>query len=87
MSLTYGLIMGPAIYFGRGDEVRISQMLGIPIGIVPLILGITGLIISLIIIFKVVPNQIRQTFILAGLLGGISGYIIWLKILGPVILP
>ncbi|HFD33206.1 MAG TPA: hypothetical protein ENJ28_10945 [Gammaproteobacteria bacterium] len=74
-------------YFGSGDEVNISQMLNIPVGIIPSVLGALGLLISCFVIFEIIPAGKRLDFILGGLFGGISGYILWMKILGPILLP
>lgn len=73
-------------WFG-GDEYYISEDLNLWSGTIPIILGIMGLLISVYIVFKIVPKNLRLTFILSGLIGGISGFIIWMKIIGPMILP
>ena len=84
MSVSKGLMGGN--YFG-GDEAKISRLLEFPVGAVPILLGFLGLIVSLFVVFKVVSKEIRFTFIIGGLIGGISGFILWLRILGPIILP
>jgi len=73
-------------YFG-GDEKKISELLNVWNGTVSCILGIVGLVISLYIIFRIVPKQLRLTFIIGGFLGGLSGFILWMNILGPKLLP
>lgn len=73
-------------YFG-GDEKHISYGLNLWEGTVPITLGFLGLLISIFIVFKIIPNRIRLTFILSGLLGGIIGFIVWMNILGPKLLP
>ncbi len=80
-------IISPKGDFFGGDEKYISLGLNLWEGTVPIILGIVGLIISLFVIFKIIPYRIRFTFILSGLLGGILGFILWMNILGPIILP
>ncbi|MBZ9632637.1 hypothetical protein LB465_17805 [Salegentibacter sp. LM13S] len=73
-------------YFG-GDEKFISFGLNLWEGTIPIILGFFGLLISLFVIFKIIPNRLRLTFILSGLIGGIIGFILWMDIIGPKILP
>jgi len=86
MSIFNELIAPKGSYFG-GDEHKISIMLNIWEGTIPIILGIIGLIISLFVIFKIVPEKLRFTFLLSGFLGGIIGFILWMYIVGPIILP
>ena len=86
MSIGSGVYFQNGKYFG-GDEAKISRLLELPEWIIPIVLGVTGSIISYYIIFKIVPIQKRFTFIVSGLIGGISGYILWMKIIGPIVLP
>ena len=86
VSVASGLFNGTGILFA-GDEAKISKYFELPIGTAPIILGVLGLIISILIIFKVIPIKLRLTFIISGLLGGIAGFILWMKILGPMVLP
>ena len=80
--------MGGDSYFGStGDEVKISRGLNLWDGTVPIVLGVIGLVISLIVIFKFVPISKRKSFIWGGLIGGISGFILWMIIIGPIVLP
>ncbi len=85
-SVVLGIIKGTGSYFG-GDEAKISTMLDLPIGTFSIILGVLGLIISLFVIFKIIPYNKRLTFIVGGLIGGISGFVLWMDIIGPKILP
>lgn len=73
-------------YFG-GDEKYISEVLNLPIGTTSITLGIIGTLIATFVVFKIVPNKLRLTFMLSGFLGGISGYYLWMKIIGPIVLP
>ncbi len=68
-----------------GDEAKISAMLDLPIGTVPIILGFIGLIVSIYIIFFILPKEKRIRFIIGGLIGGISGFILWMDYLGPIV--
>lgn len=71
----------------RGDESRVSLKLGWPAYTLDIITGFVGLVIVSTVIFKFIPHNQRFTFILSGLIGGVAGYILWLEILGPKILP
>ncbi len=84
VSVLSGLINGTGIFFG-GDEANIAIYLGLPVGTVPIILGIFGLIISVFIVFKIIPERLRFTFIIAGFIGGLSGFMFWMKLLGPLV--
>lgn len=86
MSVIYKMI-NPSISLFGGDEKKISQFFNIYDGTVPIIFGVTGLMITLFVIFKLIPERYRFTFILSGLTGGISGYILWFYFVGPALLP
>ncbi len=73
-------------YFG-GDEEEISSTLNLWSGTFSTVLGIIGLAVCVYIVFKIVPKKLRLTFILSGLIGGVFGFILWMNILGPIILP
>ena len=86
MSVIEGLIQPELGFFG-GDELALSQDLGLWEGTISIITGILGLLVSTWVIFKAVPKVHRLTFILAGLLGGVLGFIFWIILIGPIILP
>ena len=69
------------------DEVKIAEYFGWHFTSVSIMTAIMALIIGLIITFKFVPAAQRKFFIAAGFAGGIVGYILWLYIIGPIILP
>ena len=71
----------------NSDEVKIAEYLGWHFTSVTIITAFVALIIGLIVTFKFVPAAQRKTFIATGLAGGVTGYILWLYILGPLILP
>lgn len=79
------------LFYGKtkfnGDEFQLSEMLGLPSWTIPTIALIPGVIISLYVIFKVIPLKYRFSFISAGLVGGILGFLIWLEWLGPQLMP
>ena len=60
-----------------GDEFTISQLFGLNLWVVPIITMIFGGLIACYIIFKVIPKQYQLTFIIAGVIGGLSGYWLW----------
>ena len=70
-----------------GDELYISEYFHLNPGTVPISLGILGLLFSLYTIFKILPRKIQIPFIIAGLIGGLSGYLLWFEFLGPRLLP
>ena len=71
----------------HSDEVKIAEYFGWHFTSVTITTALTALIIGLPVTFKFVPSAQRKTFIAAGFAGGIAGYILWLYILGPIILP
>jgi hypothetical protein len=81
------LINNKTSYFGRSDETEIAEFLNIPKGTFDVIFGLSGLIISLLVIFKFIPLKYRLTFVISGLIGGSLGFYIWLYKIGPIILP
>ena len=86
MSIGLNIISARGSFFS-GDERYISYGLNLWEGTAPIILGFAGLLISLFVIFNIIPNRHRLTFIISGLVGGIVGFILWMNILGPRILP
>ena len=82
------LISPNGTWFGSGgDEYKLSKYLNLWSGTIPIIMGTLGFVVSVYIIFRIVPSALRLTFILSGLIGGISGFILWMDIIGPKILP
>lgn len=71
----------------RGDEARISVMLDLPWYSINLASGIAGFLIAAFVVYRFVPVSQRLTFLIAGLLGGISGYVFWLEWFGKYVLP
>jgi len=86
MSISRRILTQSGSYFG-GDEAIISRMLELPIGTISIILGVMGILISFYVIFRVIPKKVRLTFIVSGLLGGTAGFILWMNIIGPIVLP
>ncbi|MBU2929936.1 hypothetical protein [Winogradskyella psychrotolerans] len=69
----------------NADEFKISRYLGFNEWIIPVISLIVGLTISIYVIFKIIPIKYRFSFIVSGLVGGISGFAIWFGFLGELL--
>jgi hypothetical protein len=72
---------------GRNDESRIAYYLKWPLPSISIATGCIGLLVLAIVVFKFIPNKQRVTFLLAGLIGGIIGFWLWLIKLGPILMP
>tara|TARA_R110000868_G_scaffold187919_1_gene430677 strand:- start:390 stop:1004 length:615 start_codon:yes stop_codon:yes gene_type:complete len=86
VSLVDGLKNNKEQLFG-GDEYRISQLLGLAEGSLSILTGAIGLFIAYYLTFRIIPKRIRITFILSAFFGASLGWWIWMKQLGPLILP
>ena len=71
----------------KGDESKISYILGWYNGSLTSILGIISLLSLITITFKIIPKKIRRTFIAGSFLGGLFGFINWMFLVGPKLLP
>lgn len=80
-------IISPNGSYFSGDEKNISAILNLWSGTVSILLGTIGLLVSIYIIFRIIPIRFRYTFILGGLFGGILGFYLWINIVGPVLIP
>ncbi len=69
------------------DEIRIAMYLGWPHLILMILTACIGVCILAIVFFKFIPRRQRLSFLLAGIVGGPAGFVLWLKWLGPLILP
>ncbi|HPG10540.1 MAG TPA: hypothetical protein PLU37_03350 [Chitinophagaceae bacterium] len=74
-------------FLTRGDEVKLARYFGLPEATIVTITALAGAIILFTVIFKFIPIAQRFTFILAGLFGGIAGYLLWFGGLGEMIMP
>lgn len=86
LSVSRAIIQGNKNFFS-GDEKNIALMLEIYKGSIAIPLAIIGLIVSIYVVFKIIPKAERLHFITSGFIGGIAGFIIWMNVLGPKILP
>ena len=71
----------------RSDEVKLAKYLHIPLWTITSATAIVGLGVLVLILTKFMPREQRRPFILAGLVGGITGYILWLNLLGEMLMP
>ena len=71
----------------RSDELKLARDFGLPPETLSIITGLIGLIILAIVVFKFIPVKQRFTFLLSGLIGGVTGYYLWLIQFGKIILP
>jgi hypothetical protein len=74
-------------FSSRGDEIRIALGLGLPFWSLAAITGATSLLVLCIVVFKFIPRPQRLTFLLSGMVGGVTGYVLWLHLLGPILMP
>jgi len=86
LSVSKAIISSGESYFG-GDEKKLSELLNLWPGSFSVVLACVGLFIALFVVFRIVPQHLRPTFIISGLVGGTSGFILWMQVLGPQILP
>ena len=69
-----------------GDEMRLAYYLEINMWSIQIITGLIGFVV-LFYVIKILPNNIKLTFMVSGLIGGILGYYLWLIQFGKVIMP
>lgn len=85
-SVLFEILYKQGNYFG-GDEMYISEYAGLGPGSLPIVLGIIGLFISLFVIFRILPSKLQIPFILSGIIGGMTGFILWFEFAGPILIP
>jgi len=71
----------------HSDEFVLARRLNIPEWTISTITASIALLILAVVIFKFIPIKQRLTFMLAGIVGGVSGYLLWLIYFGKIILP
>ncbi len=74
-------------YSSQSDEINLSRYLHWPDWIIVSVTAFIGFMVLAIVIFRFIPKSQRFTFILSGVIGGISGYLLWLVYLGRFIMP
>ncbi len=82
------IIFNSAHYkYSNNDERFLAEFLQLPQWFFSAITAIIGVMILAKIMSTFIPIKFRSTFIMAGASGGFAGYILWFKVLGPVLLP
>lgn len=71
----------------KGDEIKLADHFSLPEGSIVVTTGILGGLIAAYVILSFIPKDKIIPFCVSGFLGGISGFVLWLKILGPVVMP
>ncbi|HXD93697.1 MAG TPA: hypothetical protein VNX01_10815 [Bacteroidia bacterium] len=74
-------------FSSNGDEVELAKYLQLPNWTILTLTAIIGIIVLTVIVFKFIPTKQRMTFLISGLTGGITGYFLWLMLLGKYIMP
>ena len=69
-----------------GDEKHLSQIFGVPVWVFPTVLGLFALF-AFTLMFRLHPRGRRLFPFLAAGAGGMIGLLLWLKLLGPFVLP
>jgi len=62
-------------------------MLDLPFWLLAAITGVIGFFVLYVVVFKFIPQQQRLTFVSSGIVGGVAGYVLWLYLPGPLLLP
>lgn len=70
-----------------GDEIRLANYFDLPQWSIVVPTAIIGLMATVYVIFTYIPAHHRLTFIISGIIGGLSGYFIWLVYFGKLIMP
>jgi hypothetical protein len=86
MAIITRIIRGPTIK-GFGDESGLARYSHLPIWSISAITGFIGLAILTLVVIKFIPIKQRLTFVSAGLVGGVSGFVFWLVLFGKMIMP
>ena len=85
------LVLPMSIYRGKfsahGDEFDLARHWHLPTWSLVTFTAVIGIVILAIVLFKFVPIKQRLTFIAAGIVGGVTGFIFWLVLFGKMIMP
>jgi hypothetical protein len=87
--LRYGLdwIQGAIDIPTGGDEEWIAVVLGIPRWSILAASGLIGVIVCCVVVGYGVPAPQRRPMLIGASVGGATGYILWMNVLGPYLLP
>jgi len=81
MSIIHGSING------HGDEFGLARYFHLPVWSILTFSALIGIVILAVVIFKFIPIKQRLTFMAAGLVGGVTGFVFWLILFGKIIMP
>lgn len=87
------LVVGIAIWLFTGqmpdndDETYLSDYYHLPASAMLVFTAFIGALVLALVIFRFVPRGQRILFMVAGMLGGVTGFTLWFYYLGPVIMP
>jgi hypothetical protein len=70
-----------------GDEGNLDYYFDFPDGTILMSTGLISTVILIVVVFRFIPLKERFTFIMSGLIGCVSGFIIWMYWLGKMVLP
>jgi hypothetical protein len=68
-------------------RIRLARYLELPNWTISSVTALIGAIVLTEVIFKFIPTHQRLTFIASGIVGGVTGYILWLHLLGQILMP
>lgn len=87
------LFMGLIGFLKRGnfsiksDESKLDYFFNFQTGTTLCVTAILALIIFIVVIYKFIPRQQLLTFLISGLIGGVSGYYLWIIVFGKILMP
>jgi len=90
---TANFFVGLSMFFilgthsGHSDEFGLAWYFHLPVWSVLTVTALTGIVILFVVIFKFIPIKQRLTFLVGGLVGGVTGYVSWLVLFGKMIMP
>lgn len=70
-----------------GDELLLSQFLGLHNGFFSILFAAIGFIVLFYIYFFKIPSNHQIVFAFSGVFGGGISYYLWFNIVGPILLP
>jgi hypothetical protein len=87
MVIWVGAYLLTGYFSSKGDEIGIANYLELPNWTIACFTAVIGAIILAIVVFKFIPQKQRFTFIISGLAGGVTGYLLWIVWFGKYIMP
>lgn len=68
-----------------GDELQLAKLLNLPDGFFNILLFVIAVFICGFIFIKKIEDKLP--FLIASIIGGIGGFVLWFSFLGPILLP